>query len=64
MKALNKAWRKVKKSTLVKCWRNAGILLKKNDYIVKLINLELDIQHKEKIENTKMLEKFRVGCVY
>jgi hypothetical protein len=56
-----KAWRTVKKSTIVNCWRKADILISNNDYIVELNNLELDFEHKEEIQrvktdNVKMLE--------
>jgi hypothetical protein len=56
-----KAWRTVKESTIVNCWRKADILISNNDYIVELNNLELDIEHKEEIQrvktdNVKMLE--------
>jgi len=42
-----KAWRRVKESNIVNCWRKAVILISNNDYIVKLNSLELDIEHKE-----------------
>jgi hypothetical protein len=59
-----KAWRTVKESTIVDCWRKEVILISNNDYIVELNNLKLDIEHKEEIQRVKtdyvkMLEKFR-----
>ena len=33
-----KAWRTVKESTIVNCWRKADILINNNDYIVELNN--------------------------
>ncbi len=55
------AWRTVKESTIVNCWRKADILIINNYYIVELNNLELDNEHKEEIQrvktdNVKMLE--------
>jgi hypothetical protein len=34
-----KAWRTVKVSTIVNCWRKADILINNNDYFVELNNL-------------------------
>jgi len=34
-----KAWRTVKESTIVNCWRKADILINNNDYFVELNNL-------------------------
>ena len=61
---IDKAWRTLKESTIVNCWRKADILINNNDYIVELNYLELDIEHKEEIQrvktdHVKMLEKFR-----
>jgi hypothetical protein len=60
-----KAWRKVNESTIVNCWRKAGILINNNnnDYID-----ELDIEHKEEVQciktdYAKMLERFRVDYI-
>jgi hypothetical protein len=63
-----KAWRTVKESTIVNCWRKADILINNNDYIVELNNLELDIEHKEEVQRVKtdyvkMLERFRVDYI-
>ncbi len=59
-----KAWRTVKESTIVDCWRKEVILISNNDYIVELNNLKLDIEHKEEIQRVKtdyvkIIEKFR-----
>jgi len=63
-----KAWRTVKESTFVNCWRKADILINNNDYIVELNNLELDIEHVEEVQRVKtdyvkMLERFRVDYI-
>ena len=63
-----KAWRTVKESTIVNCWRKADILINNNDYIVELNNLELDIEHVEEVQRVKtdyvkMLERFRVDYI-
>jgi hypothetical protein len=50
-----KAWRTVKESTIVNCWRRADILINNNDYIVELNNLELDIEHKEEVQHVKQI---------
>ena len=55
-----KAWRTVKESTIVNCWRKADILINNNDYIVELNYLELDIEHIKKKFN--VLKQIMLKC--